>query len=95
MDNGLAMVTVAVVTAVGGVIVAVIHSARKENRQDHAVVADNLTRLTQIALRTEDKVDTVKDELHSHLDWHQGDTDERTSKSTSERTTQAEQQLPR
>lgn len=70
MDNGLAMVIVAVVTAVGGVIVAVIHSARKENRNDHALVSDSLVRLTDIALRTEDKVDTVAVELHDHLEGH-------------------------
>jgi len=70
MDNGLAMVVVAVVTAVGGVIVAVIHSARKENRNDHALVSDSLVRLTGIALRTEGKVDTVAVELHNHLEGH-------------------------
>lgn len=44
-------VTVAVITAVGGVIAALIQSLRKENRDDHAVVADALTRI-------ENKVDT-------------------------------------
>lgn len=84
MDNGIAMVVVAVITAIGGVVVAMIHSARKENRADHAVVTDNLVRLTQIALRTEGKVDTVKDELHAHLDWHTGEDNGRTRQSTAE-----------
>ena len=38
-------VTVAVITAVGGVIAALIQSLRKENRDDHAVVSDALTRI--------------------------------------------------
>lgn len=84
MDNGIAMVVVATITAVGGVVVAMVHSARKENRADHAVVADNLVRLTQIALRTEGKVDTVKEELQEHLDWHKGEDDGRTRPATQE-----------
>lgn len=84
MDNGIAMVVVATITAVGGVVVAMVHAARKENRADHAVVADNLVRLTQIALRTEGKVDTVKEELQEHLDWHKGEDDGRTRPATQE-----------
>lgn len=44
-------VIVAAITAVGGVIAALIQSLRKENRDDHAVVAGALTRI-------ENKVDT-------------------------------------
>jgi hypothetical protein len=72
VDNGLAMVAVAVVTAIGGVIVALIQGLRKENREDHAVVQERLSLLSQIAMRTENKVDTVKEELADHLDWHKG-----------------------
>ena len=50
MDNGLAMVAVAVVTAIGGIIVALIQGLRKENRQDHAVVQERLSLLPQIAM---------------------------------------------
>ena len=75
MDNGLAMVLVAVVTAIGGVIVALIQGLRRENRDDHAVVQERLSLLSTIAMRTENKVDTVKDELADHLDWHKGDND--------------------
>lgn len=75
MDNGLAMVAVAVVTAIGGIIVALIQGLRKENRQDHAVVQERLSLLSQIAMRTENKVDTVKEELADHLDWHKGGFD--------------------
>jgi hypothetical protein len=82
MDNGLAMVVVALVTTVGGIVVAVIHSFRKENRKDHAEVSSGLLSLSLIALRTEQKVDTVKDELHEHLGWHTGGTTDEPRKST-------------
>jgi hypothetical protein len=82
MDNGLAMVIVAVVTTVGGIVVAVIHSFRKENRKDHAEVSSGLLSLSLIALRTEQKVDTVKDELHEHLGWHSGGPTDESGTST-------------
>jgi hypothetical protein len=44
-------ITVAVITAVGGVLAALVQALRKENREDHAVVADSLNRI-------ENKVDT-------------------------------------
>jgi hypothetical protein len=44
-------ITVAVITAVGGVLAALVQALRKENREDHATVSDALTRI-------ENKVDT-------------------------------------
>lgn len=44
-------ITVALIAAVGGIIAALIQSLRKENRDDHAIVADALVRI-------ENKVDT-------------------------------------
>jgi len=73
MDNGLVMIIVALIGAVGGVMVALIQVMRRENRNDHAEVAQTLVELTGIAIRTEGKVDTVKEELHDHLDWHKGE----------------------
>ena len=73
MDNGLAMVAAAVVAAVGAVVVALIQTLRKENREDHAVVQNSLAVLSRIAIRTENKVDTVKSELEEHLQSHKGD----------------------
>lgn len=72
MDNSFAMIIVAVITAVGAIIVAVIQNLRKENRQDHNIVQNQLKHLYGVATRTETKVDKVKDELVSHLSWHQG-----------------------
>jgi hypothetical protein len=44
-------ITVAVITAVGGVLAALVQALRKENREDHATVAGALNRI-------ENKVDT-------------------------------------
>lgn len=71
VDNQLTMIIVASITALGGVLVALIQGLRRENRTDHASVRRHLDRLSNIAERTERKVDTVKDELHGHLEWHQ------------------------
>jgi hypothetical protein len=61
-------VTVALVTAVGGIIVAAIHSFRKENHKDHAAVMDAIDRVSNTVERVEGKVD-------SHIQWHaQGGT---------------------
>jgi len=38
-------VLIAVIAAVGGVLAALVQSMRKENRDDHAVVADSLNRI--------------------------------------------------
>ena len=38
-------VLIAVIAAVGGVLAALAQSMRKENRDDHAVVADSLNRI--------------------------------------------------
>lgn len=40
-------VTVALIAAVGGVLAALVQSMRKENRDDHAIVADSLNRIEQ------------------------------------------------
>lgn len=36
---------VAVIAAVGGILAALVQSMRKENRDDHAIVADSLNRI--------------------------------------------------
>ena len=56
-------IIVALVTAVGGVIVAVIHSFRKENHKDHATVMEAIDRVSNTVERVEGKVD-------SHIQWH-------------------------
>ena len=63
MDNGFAMIAVAAVTTVGGVIVAILQTFKKENREDHAMVMDALRSVHKVIGRVEDKVDR-------HLVWH-------------------------
>lgn len=49
-------VWVALVTGGFGIIVALIHSSRRENRKDHGMVANSL--------------DRIERKLDSHLDGH-------------------------
>ena len=61
MDN--TAIVVAVVTAVGRVTAALITSLRRENRDDHAMVVEQMTMMHRLLNRIGDKVDR-------HLDWH-------------------------
>lgn len=70
MDGGWALILSAVVTAVGGVIVAIIAQFRKENREDHAVVAGMLQHVFSSVGRVEVKVDKVVEDLESHIQEH-------------------------
>lgn len=49
-------VIVAVIAAFGGVLAALVQGLRKENRDDHAVVADSLNR--------------IETKLDNHIDDH-------------------------
>ena len=49
-------VIVAVIAAFGGVLTALVQGLRKENRTDHAVVADSLNR--------------IETKLDNHIDDH-------------------------
>lgn len=70
MDGGWALILSAVVTAVGGVIVTLLTMFRKENREDHAVVAGMLQHVFSSVNRVENKVDKVSDGLEDHLKHH-------------------------
>lgn len=50
------LITVAVIGAVGTVLAALVQGMRKENRSDHAVVADSLNR--------------IETKLDDHIDDH-------------------------
>jgi Na+-translocating ferredoxin:NAD+ oxidoreductase RnfG subunit len=55
-------VLVAVIAAVGTILAALVQSMRKENRDDHAIVADSLDRI-------ETKLDKhIDDHLKGNLD---------------------------
>ena len=70
MDGGWALVLSAVVTAVGGVLVALIAQFRKENKEDHAVVAGMLSHIYKSVGRVETKVDKVENKLNDHIKEH-------------------------
>jgi len=55
---------VAVITAVGGVMVALVNRGRKENKDDHAHV---IKRLDDVAKT----VDSLSKLTVNHLKWHQ------------------------
>ena len=70
MDGGWALILSAVVTAVGGVIVTVIAQFRKENQEDHAIVAGMLQHVFSSVCRVEVKVDKVAEDLEGHIKEH-------------------------
>ena len=70
MDGGWALILAAVVTAFGGVIVAVLQKFKKENHDDHAYVRGVLTMLYKSQNRIETKVDRVDERLSNHLEFH-------------------------
>lgn len=64
MDAGVSAVIVGVITAVGGVMVALIQRSRRENRDDHALVMGAMRHM----IRVVDRVDT---KLDKHIDDHE------------------------
>lgn len=70
MDMAVASIIVAVITAVGGIIVAALQKFRKENHDDHAYVRGMLSMLYKSQNRIEVKVDRVDERLTNHLEFH-------------------------
>jgi hypothetical protein len=70
MDAGWALVLAAIVTAVGGIIVAALQKFKEENSKDHAYVRGMLTMLYSSQRRIETKVDKVDERLTDHLESH-------------------------
>lgn len=56
-------VIVALITGAFGIVVALIQTARKENKRDHGVVAESLRGLHREVHRVGEKVDR-------HIEWH-------------------------
>ncbi len=72
MDN--TAVVVAVISAVGVVIAALIGSLKRENREDHALVTDQIRAVHKTVIRLGDKLD-------KHIDWHlEGNHDGKSAK---------------
>ena len=70
MDGGWALVLSAVVTAVGGIMVTLLAMVRKENKDDHAVVAGMLQHVFKSVGTVETKLDKVSDSLKEHINSH-------------------------
>lgn len=70
MSQAWAMVIAAVVTTAGSVTVGVMAKMRKENRQDHALVMGLLRIVGRKQDRIEDKLDSLVDRFHGHLQDH-------------------------
>jgi len=63
MDLGLSAIIVGVISAVGGIIVALLQRTRVENRQDHQVAQQQIRHVF-------DAVGRVEELLHGHIRWH-------------------------
>lgn len=73
MSQAWAVLLASLVTAVGGVIVALLTKVKKENKQDHQYVSAMLTLVYKSVSRNEGKldkltgeVDSLRDEVHTH-----------------------------
>ncbi len=63
-------IVVAIIGLVGGVIVALIQQSRKENKQDHNVVAELLQDVHKDIVKVEYKLGHVEDKLDDHITEH-------------------------
>lgn len=70
-------VIVAIIAAVGGILVALVQKGRKENRDDHSVVASLISDVKGEILQLHHKidhvdsqVDKVDDQMQDHMMWH-------------------------
>ena len=70
-------VVVASVTAIGGILVALVQKGRKENKNDHNTVAtmlidvkDEILQLHHKIDHVDEQVDKVDDQMTDHMMWH-------------------------
>lgn len=80
-------VIVATITAIGGLLVALVQKGRKENKNDHNVVAtmlvdvkDEILNLHHKIDHVDEQVDKVDDQMHDHMMWHYNKSSENKSK---------------
>lgn len=72
-------IIVAVITAVGGIIASYLHVFRKENREDHALVTEQIRLVHRSINKIGDKVD-------AHLIWHSEGQNDSITRRDKERT---------
>jgi hypothetical protein len=70
MDGGWAIVISALISAFGGIAVVVFAQMKKENKNDHAVVAGMLQHIYRATARVETKVEKVDSKLNTHIEDH-------------------------
>jgi hypothetical protein len=65
VSQAWAVLLASLVTAVGGVIVALLSKVKKENKQDHQYVSAMLTLVYKSVSRNENKLDKLSGEVDS------------------------------
>jgi hypothetical protein len=74
MDQGFSMIIVATITTIGGIIVGMMQLFRKENREDHAMVVEQLRFINKNIDRVSYKVAKVDVKLDQHIQDHERET---------------------
>jgi hypothetical protein len=76
-DPEMEAAIVAIITAIGGILVALVQKGRKENKSDHNIVAtmlidvkDEILNLHHKIDHVDEQVDKVDDQMHDHMMWH-------------------------
>lgn len=70
MVTGVEAIIVAAIAAVGGIVTALIQKSRKENRDDHNVVAGLVSGVKDELFELHHKIDKVDDQMQDHMMWH-------------------------
>lgn len=68
MSQAWAVLLASLVTAVGGIIVALLTKVKKENKRDHQYVSAMLTLVYKSVSRNESKLDKISGEVDSLRD---------------------------
>jgi len=70
-------IVVAIIAAIGGILAALVQKGRKENKDDHNVVAGlllggqgDIKKKHQKIDHVDDQVDKVDDKIDMHIKWH-------------------------
>jgi len=63
-------IVVAIITIIGGIMVALIQKSRKENKIDHSVVATMIKNVHKDVVKVEDKLEHVEVKLDDHIKEH-------------------------
>ena len=74
MTEAWGLIVAALITGTFGVLGILLRSLRRENRRDHAVVANKLTGLARALELIKGSVDKNGEILTDHLEWHKEPT---------------------